>query len=99
MFQGFSGSQLVTADVVLGSTGKPIRVFGMHILSGGGGGGVVILRTGIAVGGAIWVQETGTTSTGKTFDYENTGFLFPNGCFVDVDANVTSVLVQFAVEA
>lgn len=96
--QGTSGSQLVTADIAVGVSGKPCRVFGIHAISAGGGGTVAILRNGIAATATIYAQETGTTSTGKTFNYGPYGILFPAGCFCDVDANVTSVLVSFRME-
>lgn len=91
-----AGVQLISADGVVGTSGKPVRVFTIHILSGGGGAAVVALRAGTAVGGTIQVQETGTVSTGKTFDYGMHGFYFPTGCFVDVDTNTTSVLVSYS---
>lgn len=97
--QGTSGSQLVTSDLAVGTSGKPCRVFGIHTLSGGGGGGIVQLRNGTTTSGTIYTQETATTSTGKTFNYGPYGILFPDGCFCDVDANVTSCLVSFRLEA
>lgn len=103
MFQGFTGTQLVTADALVGpaQTGgntKGTRVFSIHIISGGGGAAVVSLRNGQTVSGAVWITETGTVSTGKTFNYGKYGILFPNGCFCDIDANTTSVAVQFEQE-
>jgi len=94
---GSPGTQLVTADGVIGRSGLPVRIYHIHIISGGGGGGVVNLRNGSVVGDTIWVSETGTVSVGTTFDY-NEGLLLPGGCFVDVDANVTSVAVTFHIE-
>lgn len=93
---GSPGTTLVTADGTIGVSGKPVRVYHIHILSGGTAG-VVALRNGTAVTDTIWVQETGTASTGATFDYGE-GVLLPGGCFVDVDANVTSVAVTFHTE-
>lgn len=91
------GSVLVgSSDAALITTlaqGEGVRVFNMHILSGGGGGAIVSLRNGQTVGGTIWITETGTTSTGKTFDYGINGHFFPAGVFVDVDTNTTSVLI------
>lgn len=89
------GSQLITADGVLGVSGKPVRVHTMHVLSTGGGGAVINLRDGTAVSGTINIAETGTVSKGVTFFYGPGGFAFPNGCFVDVDANTTSVFISF----
>lgn len=90
-----AGTQLITADGVVNTAGTAVRIFAIHILSGGGGAAVVSLKSGSAVGGTAWITETGTTSTGKTFSYGTQGVLFPNGCFVDVDTNTTSVAVTY----
>jgi hypothetical protein len=97
--QGVAGDQLVTADLAVGTSGAPIRVFSMHIISGAGGGAIVNLRSGTAVGDTIRIKETGTASQGKTFTYGKYGYLFESGCFCDVDANTTSALVTFIKEA
>lgn len=91
-----SGSQLVTADAVIGASGKATRVYSIHVISTGGGGAVVSLRNGTTASGTIYVTEEGTTSKGKTVAYGDTGLFFPGGCFADVDANTTSVLVEFS---
>lgn len=88
------GSQLVTADAALGASGKAVRVFAMHIISGGVAG-IVSLRNGTTASDTAYVTETGTVGTGQTFNYGTQGILFPSGCFVDVDANTTSALVTF----
>jgi hypothetical protein len=95
---GNSGSQLISADGVVGVSGKPIRIFNIHIISGAGGAAVVNLRSGAAVGGTIRIKETGIIDTGKTFSYGKRGFLFEAGCYCDVDTNTTSVLVQYVQE-
>lgn len=95
---GESGTQLIVADGVVGTSGKPVRIFSIHILSGAGGAAVVNLRSGTAVGGTIRIKETGTIDTGKTFSYGKYGHLFEAGCFCDVDANTTSVAVNYSQE-
>lgn len=90
------GVSLITADGAVGTSGAATRVFSIHIVSGGGGAAVVALRSGTAVTDTIYIKETGTVSTGKTFYYGNKGFLFPSGLYVDVDANTTSVLVAYS---
>lgn len=88
------GSQLITEDGVLGISGQAKTVYAMHLLSGATAG-IVKLRNGTAVTSTIYVQQTApTVSTGNTFVYED-GFFFPAGCYVDVDANVTSVLLSY----
>lgn len=89
-----AGSQLVTADAAVGASGQAVRVFMIHIISAGTGA-VVSLKSGTSTAGTARVTETGTASTGVTFVYGTQGLLFPSGCFVDVDANTTSVLVTY----
>ena len=88
------GSSLITASGVLGISGQGKYIYGIHILSGGGGGGVVSLRDGTSGSATIYIAETGTVSTGKSFIYKE-GRFFPDGGFVSIDANVTSVLVSY----
>lgn len=90
-----AGTQLVTADIAIGTASAAVRIYAIHILSGGGGAAVVSLRAGAVVGATIWVTETGTVSTGKTITFGTAGILFPSGCFCDVDANTTSVAVVY----
>lgn len=90
------GNQLVTANGVIGTSGNPIRVFHIHILSGASAG-VVQLRNGTSDTDPIYIQETGISSTGADFPY-NAGILFQNGCFLDEDTAPTSTLVVYTEE-
>ena len=94
------GSVLVVADGVVGTSGKPIRITAIHILSGGTAGEVK-LYNGISNGGTLYVQELCTVvSTGNRFSYGEEGILFPNGCYYEevTDSNVTSTLITFEKE-
>jgi len=88
-------AQLLTASGVVNVSGKPLRVYGIHIVSGGGGGGVVTLRNGTTASDTAYLVESGTTSKGQSFAYGSIGYAFPNGCYASIDANVTSVTVAF----
>lgn len=87
------GTQLVTASGLVLKSGTPITVYGIDIISGAGGGSVVTLRNGTTAAATIYIQETGTTSTGVHFNYGE-GFYFPNGLYVSVDANIVSALIS-----
>lgn len=87
------GTFYTTADAEAVAAGVPVRVKMMHILSGAGGGAVVSLKNN-GTSGTIYVTQTGTASTGVTFYYGEDGIKFPNGCFVDVDTNTTSVVLS-----
>ena len=94
---GAPGTQLVTADGIVGVSGKPVRIYHIHIISGGTAG-VVNLRNGALVTDTIFATETGTANTGATFSYDHVGILLSAGAFIDIDANVTSVAVTFHTE-
>lgn len=89
---GQSGTKLITADGELLGAGDRIRINTLHIICGAGGNGVVLLKSG-GSGGTVWVSETGTASKGVTFSYGESGIVLPNGCYVDIDANVVSVAI------
>jgi len=89
-----AGSQLITADGPVGSSGVAMRVFMIHIISGATAA-VVSLRNGTSAGATAYVTQTGNINTGATFTYGLQGMLFPAGCFCDVDGNTTSVTVTY----
>ena len=86
-----------TDDGILGPSGRTIKVYGMHIISGAGGGGVVALKNGTTTAGSTVKSDTGTASVGITFDYSTAPYMFGDGCFADVDANVTRVTIFYEV--
>lgn len=81
------GSQVVSSDIVLGTSGTPVAVYGVNIISDGTAG-VVILRDGTAGSGDVRISLTGTASKGVYIDIPG-GIVFPTGCYVDIDAHVT----------
>ncbi len=87
------GSQNVTADAVVGVSGRPCRVYSMDVLSGGTAA-VVILRNGTAATATAFAQHDGTISKGTHTDWPK-GLFFPAGCFCDIDANTTYATVGF----
>lgn len=94
-----AGSQVIASgtDAVVGTSGQPTRVFTLHVISDGTAG-VAVLRNGTTSGGTAYTTETGTISTGKTFNYGTQGMLFPSGCFLDVDSHCVGGVVTFALE-
>jgi hypothetical protein len=88
-----STSQLVTADIAVGKSGAPTRVFQITSLCDGTPRSV-ILRNGTSTSGTIYWQKTGTASVSVTNDFGEEGLLFPGGCFADVvaAAGVSSVI-------
>jgi len=96
MFFETAGTKILTADGEATAANIPTRVFSIHIISGGTAGVVSLKNNGAS--GTIYVTETGSINTGKTIYFGTHGMLFPNGCYVDVDANTTSVLLSLRKE-
>ncbi len=93
---GRSGAVSVTADTIIGTSGRPIRLWAINMLSGTAG--ELVLRNGTTASDAIWVRELGTANTGRTVVYGTEGILFPDGMFYDDDSNITGVTIQYSEE-
>lgn len=91
-----SGSVYKTADSVIGTSGKPIRIYNIAWLSGTTAG-YVNLYNGTGTSGNLYYKLDGTASKTKVENFTN-GLWFPSGCFLDVDANVTSVVIDYGQE-
>lgn len=96
MLQG--GSQLVTADIALATSGARVRVFSIVALSGATLG-IIGLYNGTSTGGTLYATLTCTAvSTSNIFDFGPSGIVFPAGCFVDLVSNVNPAVVNFVQE-
>lgn len=95
-----TGAQLMAADGVVGSSGKPIRVFSLHIIAAGADVPEIKLYNGTSNAGTIYIQQKGVASVGATYNLGEEGFLFPGGCYYEevTDAHVTSTLIEFEKE-
>jgi len=90
-----TGTVRLTADGVVGPSGKPIRVYNAVMLSGAGGAGELVLRNGTSASDTTYVIEAGTAaSKTKTYLFDG-GLVFPSGCFFDIDTNTAAVVVSF----
>ena len=93
---GLAGTKYTAEDAQINDAGDVIRVYAMHIISGGTAG-IVSLKNGGA-SGTVYITEDGSANVGETFVYGTHGVLFPDGCYIDVDANTTSVVVAYRKE-
>lgn len=84
-----AGNQILTADGVVGISGKPVRVYSLNVVSGATAG-VVKLYHGTAASGD-YSEVVGTANQGQSFDFGACGKYFPSGCYADLGANITSV--------
>ena len=94
IFERGSGTQVLTTSGVVGASGKPTRVFCVHIVSAGTAGNAT-LKDGTTTAGTASAAFLATINTGTTFTAEGTGIYFPNGCFASFDANVTRCVVTY----
>lgn len=91
------GTQRVTADIAVGTSGKPIRVFSVSLVSGVSAS-TLTLRNGTSASDTAFDQVDGTASQSVTKNYAG-GRLFPAGCFADVDANISYAVFSYVKEA
>ena len=93
---GSSGSQRLTADGVVGTSGKPTRVF--TVINTSGTAGTVNLHNGTSNSDALLFALIGTANTSKVQNFED-GLLFPAGCYADLSANVSAAVIEFVKES
>lgn len=74
----------VTTGIVVNT---PTRIFNMHLISTSTAS-VITISNG--QNGTVYIKETGSISTGKTFDYGINGHSFPAGAYVTVDGNIVT---------
>ena len=79
------GSVRLTADGVVGGSGKKIRVYGI-IVHSGGTAAVVTLHNGTLGSDTEYDEINGVISVSKRVSYPG-GLFFPDGCFYNEDAN------------
>lgn len=95
---GLAGNTIVTADTVIGVSGRPVRVFSATYLSSGTAAALV-LRNGTGAGDDALVQTAdGTINVSITLNFGESGLLFPAGCFVDFDSDMTRISIMAQAE-
>ena len=90
------GNTRITADKVVGTSGKPIRVYWVHLISGASAS-TLILKNGTSTGGTAYIQVDGSATSGVLLNFAG-GCRFPDGCFADVDANISYAMVGYTEE-
>ena len=89
-----AGRARITADGVLGTSGAQQRVFSFNFLSGGGPG-VVVLRNGTAITDTEAFRVSGMLNETTRVSFGTEGKHFPAGCYVDIDADVQYVDLDY----
>lgn len=90
------GVQRVTADAVIGQSGKPKRIFFIHLVSLAGAS-TCIIRNGTSAASTAFVQIDGIASQGVTLNFAG-GFRFPDGAFFDADGNISYAVISYTEE-
>lgn len=90
------GSTKITADGVVGTSGKKIRVYAF-IVNADSSGASVDAYDGTSTGGTKLDVLTGAASVSTRISYPG-GLLFNSGCYLDIDAHTNFVTVIYEQE-
>lgn len=90
------GSVRLTSSNTIGTSGLPVRVYSVSLISGASAS-VLSLYDGTSASGNQQVSFTGTSNTGSVLNFAG-GLRFPNGCYVSTDGNISSVTITFTKE-
>ena len=93
-----AGSVRITADGVVGVSGKPVRIYGFTMRSGAVGPGFVTLYNGTDTTGTEKYRMQGNTDSSADKVFPAEGKHFPGGCYADVDSDVTYVDFDYVQE-
>ena len=90
------GTLRLAADGLVGTSGKPIRVFSVHLVSGATAS-TTSFKNGTSTGGTAYLQVDGVISKGVTLNIAG-GMRFPAGCYMDTDANISYCTIVYTEE-
>lgn len=89
------GYQRRTTDGVIGISGQPVRVYGVQVQSTAIAGRAIFYNGTDATGDRLFDADGEPNATKNATDVSPEGAYFPGGCFVDIDANTTAVIVRY----
>ena len=89
------GSVNITGEAEIGITGQPKYVYAVCVTAGSGGAATVVLRNGTTSSGTVYVTCPAVSASKGDIFILGEGIHFPDGCFVDFDANTSSVTVSY----
>jgi hypothetical protein len=93
---GSTGVDRITADAAVGTSGNPMRVYHATVISGATAGRLT-LRNGTSTSGDYYTFTKGAANDDVTRNYEG-GMLFPDGCYADLDVNVSAAVISYREE-
>ena len=86
-----TGTEIITADGALISSGKPVRVY-LATWASGATAGVLQLFNNTSITGTPLFSGTGTAQRTAVQSFGENGMLFPSGCYVDIGVSTQAVL-------
>lgn len=92
------GYQVFTASGVVKEAGKPVAVYSIYVNSDGVGGGLGRLYSGAAVDSTkilFSFAESGANANSVHPLAGGNGVVFPEGCYVEIPANVDYATVAY----
>ena len=90
------GTQRSTADAQVGAGSRPCRVYWIHLVSGGTAS-TTSLENATGTGGDDYIQVDGKANESVTLNFAG-GVLFPEGCYMNTDANISYCVIGFSEE-
>ena len=90
------GDVRLTADGLVGTSGKPIRVYWIHLVSGATLS-TTTLNNGTGADDTAYVQVDGVANQGVLLNFAG-GCRFPDGCYMNTDANIEYALIGYTEE-
>lgn len=91
------GTKRLTADAELGTSGKPLRIFSVCIHSAGSGASTAAFRNGTLSTDDAYFTVDGIADQTVMANFAG-GIRFPNGCYVDLDANIEYATITYTEE-
>ena len=90
------GTIQYTSDGVVGTSGKPIRIFSVVVHSAGAGASTPVFCNGTD-NTTAWFRVDGIADQDVIVNFAG-GIRFPNGCYIDTDGNLEYATVTFTQE-
>ena len=90
-----AGRARLTASAVVGTSGKPQRIWGYSFRSGAGGPGVIKFYNGTAATDTEVFATAGSPDDVKEGVFGQQGKFFGSGCFISLDSDVSYVEVEY----
>lgn len=85
-----------TSDFAVVAAGQPVTIYEVVFVSGGTAG-TLNIRHGSTSSDTVAAKALGKISGSEIVRLGSNGIFFPNGCFIDFDANITNAAVAYEV--